>query len=157
MRQRKQGSSLSVHAIAGTYVVLLGMDVDADAAKGLLGFTITRETAGAQGKKKILGSGKHFSSVNGKGDRVRSNEAPIQAFLWGDYEAEPGTTYTYRIVSQYGVPGKLQAREEVAIQITTESREDGVHSIYFNLLQSWRGWQPGVQRSLRPISTLVPG
>lgn len=132
MRKREQTGSLSVHAIAGTYIVLLGMDVSTDAAKGLLGFTITRETPGIQRKKKILGSGRYFASVHPDPQGVLSNQAPIQAFLWGDYEAEPGTTYTYRIVAQYGVPGNLQAGEQVAIRITTESREDSVHSIYFN-------------------------
>lgn len=131
MRNRSQGNGVSVHAIAGTYVVLLGMNIDADAAKGLLGFTITRETAGKSGKK-ILGGGRHFASVHDEDAVHLSDVAPIQTFLWGDYEAQPGETYTYRVVPQYGQPGKLKPGKEAAVTIDTEKREDGVHSIYFN-------------------------
>jgi hypothetical protein len=43
MRIRVRNGSFSVHAIAGTYVVLLGIDADAAALPGLLGFAIERE------------------------------------------------------------------------------------------------------------------
>ena len=131
MRNRKQERSLSVHAVAGTYVVLLGMDIAEDKSKGLLGFTIIRESADEPGKKILMG-GKRFASVPDDGKPVRSDKAPIQSFLWGDYEAQPGKTYTYRVIAQYGQPGKLKAGDEVTVQIETEKPEDGVHSIYFN-------------------------
>jgi phosphatidylserine/phosphatidylglycerophosphate/cardiolipin synthase-like enzyme len=50
MRVRGSRSSLHVQAIAGTKVVLLGMDVDAEARSGLLGFAI-RRTDKADGKE----------------------------------------------------------------------------------------------------------
>lgn len=131
MRKRQQGQALSVHAIAGTYVVLLGMDLKQDASQGLLGFTISRETAGVKGRK-YLGGGKYFASVTTNHDSAPSAKVPIQSFLWGDYEAQPGQTYTYRVRAQYGTPGQLKAAEEVVVTIETEKREDGVHSIYFN-------------------------
>ena len=114
MRSRKQERSLSVHAVAGTYVVLLGLDIAEDKSKGLLGFTIIRETEGEPGKK-ILGGGKRFASVPDDGKPVRSDKAPIQSFLWGDYEALPGKTYRYRVIAQYGQPGKLKAGDEVTV------------------------------------------
>ncbi|MBS0205288.1 MAG: hypothetical protein JSS49_20485 [Planctomycetes bacterium] len=131
MRSRKHEGSLSVHAVAGTYVVLLGMDIAETASTGLLGFTIIRETVGEPGKK-ILGGGKRFAKIHDADEFVRSDQAPIQSFLWGDYEAQPGVTYNYRVIAQYGEPGKLKAGDEVTVQIETERREDGVHSIYFN-------------------------
>ncbi|GIL18919.1 MAG: hypothetical protein DWB56_12370 [Candidatus Jettenia sp.] len=42
MRERNQQGSISVNAIAGTYVVLLGINMKEDACKGLLGFAIER-------------------------------------------------------------------------------------------------------------------
>ena len=42
MRKRSENKGISVHAIAGTYVVLLGLSAEEQAVKGLLGFTIYR-------------------------------------------------------------------------------------------------------------------
>lgn len=131
MRARAVTDDLSVHVIAGTYVVLLGLDVSPDAAKGLLGFTISR-TSNGEAKPKVLGGGKYFSQLHGPASPNLSDTAPIQAFLWGDYEAQPGETYMYRVVPQYGTPGVLTPGQGVEVTITTERPEDGVHSIFFN-------------------------
>jgi hypothetical protein len=42
MRERARQGGLSVHAIAGTYVVLLGFDLPEGDGEGLLGFSIHR-------------------------------------------------------------------------------------------------------------------
>ncbi len=42
MRRRKKTGPLSVHAIAGSYVTLLGIDMDEKRSKGVLGFAIER-------------------------------------------------------------------------------------------------------------------
>ena len=42
MRARKKGNSIAVNAIAGTHVVLLGLDIDASKRAGFLGFAIQR-------------------------------------------------------------------------------------------------------------------
>lgn len=42
MRAREKKDKISVHAIAGTYVVILGIDAEESATEGLLGFAIHR-------------------------------------------------------------------------------------------------------------------
>src|SRR5918998_4575971 len=42
MRKKEKSGPLSVHAIAGTYVVLLGIDMEETASSGVLGFAIER-------------------------------------------------------------------------------------------------------------------
>lgn len=42
MRSRNSAGPLSVHAIAGSYVVLLGLDLARRSTRGLLGFAIER-------------------------------------------------------------------------------------------------------------------
>jgi phosphatidylserine/phosphatidylglycerophosphate/cardiolipin synthase-like enzyme len=130
MRNRAAENGISVHAIAGTYVVLLGLDVDEDKTDGLVGFTIYRDSPDQT--TKLLGGRMYFPGIQDAASINRSDTAPIQAFLWGDYEAQPGTTYTYRVVSQYGEPGKLKAEGGVSVTVTTEQAEAGTHSIYFN-------------------------
>ena len=54
MRVREAADGLSIHAIAGTDVVLFGLDVSPEAAKGLLGFEIERSGGG---RKEFLYGG----------------------------------------------------------------------------------------------------
>jgi phosphatidylserine/phosphatidylglycerophosphate/cardiolipin synthase-like enzyme len=129
-REPKNGTknNLSVRAIAGTEVVLLGLDATPQAAKGLLGFEIKR----TEGKtEKWLAGGKTFRGAAG-GGRADSRSAPIQAFLWGDYEARPGKTYTYTVTPRYGRPGELHDGKPVSVTVTTEGPDDGEHGVFFN-------------------------
>jgi len=34
----------------------------------------------------------------------------VQSLIWGDYEAQPETNYSYRVVAMYGDIGHLQER-----------------------------------------------
>lgn len=43
MQNRSQENGLTVNAIAGTHVVLLGLNLEGEARKGCLGFAIQRE------------------------------------------------------------------------------------------------------------------
>jgi phosphatidylserine/phosphatidylglycerophosphate/cardiolipin synthase-like enzyme len=129
MRERNQGKGLSAHAIAGTEVVLLGLDATREAARGLLGFTI-RRTGG--GPAKWLAGGRTFRDVAAGDERPDSRTAPIQAFLWGDYEARPGTRYTYSVTARYRENGRLVDGETVTVPVTTASPDDGKHDVYFN-------------------------
>src|SRR5205823_5891116 len=104
MRKRSPAKKpISVHAVAGTNVVLLGLNATPKAAKGLLGFKIKRSGGGAD---KWLSGGLTFPGQAG-GAKANSNPALIQTFLWGDYQAKPGTTYTYAVTAAYGGPGKV--------------------------------------------------
>lgn len=134
MRQHCKNGDISVHAIAGTYVVLLGLDVEAEAAKGLLGFTITRTQEGQ--KDVILRGGRGFKGIHSKETlkqaKVYSDTAPIQGFMWGDYTVKPKTEYTYQVVPRFGAPGALESGEVLEVTITTEDPEGETHGIYFN-------------------------
>lgn len=148
MRQRESNDLLSVHAISGTHVVMLGLDATEDALDGLLGFTIRRSGGG---RDATLGGGLVFKGVAAETTEttpgstpargaeppahppsVRSDEAPIQAFLWSDYTAVPGTDYTYEVVPVYGAAGALEPRDGVSVSVRTETPDDGVHGVFFN-------------------------
>ena len=98
MRSAASSGGLSVHAIAGTHVVLFGFDLPKAQAKGLLGFALKR--TGTQPKAKgfyldnflllqandVGPSPDHSSLLN-----------PFQEFVWGDYTLEPGREYEYLV------------------------------------------------------------
>lgn len=132
MRKRASKNGVSVHAIAGTEVVLLGLDAEKSAAKGLLGFSIYRKKG--TGKETPLGGGKIFKDVHSdkKIGSTKSDQAPIQSFMWSDYSASPNTKYTYRVVPVYGKPDALKPGQSVSVIITTEATDDGTHGVFFN-------------------------
>ncbi len=134
---------LSVHAIAGTRVVLLGLDIDETAQKGLLGFTIWRTGPDPKNPKRTqtipLRGGMHFAAADVWYDAEsraalagKSDRHPIQAFLWGDYIAHPDTDYTYEVIARYGKPGALTDGPKATVAVTTEPEADREHSVYFN-------------------------
>lgn len=125
MRKRSRKGDVTVHAIAGTEVVLLGMNAVEKAAEGLLGFRIYRKQEGSDEEPVLLGGGRKFEGHE-EPDRV------IQGFLWGDYVVDPKTTYSYRVVPVYGTPDALVEGKAAEVSITTEHPEDKVHSAFFN-------------------------
>ena len=75
-------------------------------------------------------------SIDGRdhksGNTKSLSKTPIQAFLWGDYAADPGKTYTYTVKPLYGDVDNLKARPGVKVTIVTEDPDDGKHGVYFN-------------------------
>ena len=139
MRLRTSNGKLTVQAIAGTYVVILGMDVEAGATDGLLGFGIERLDK-ASGEEVALPNFLLFAA-NDKGDAPdhSSMANPIQAFQWCDYTATPGQAYTYTVTSKYGAPQALKDGDTVEIEVETEDPDQGTHGIFFN--RGAAGWQ----------------
>jgi phosphatidylserine/phosphatidylglycerophosphate/cardiolipin synthase-like enzyme len=129
-KKTTRANNISVHAIAGTEVVLLGLDAAPQTAEGLLGFEIRR----TDGKKdKWLAGGKTFKgAASPGGGRADSRSAPIQAFLWGDYEVRPRKHYTYTVTPKYGTPGALRDGKPVTVEVDTEDPDDGQHGVFFN-------------------------
>ena len=67
MRKRGENGDISVHAIAGSQVVLLGLNATEQAAQGLLGFAIyKRSTSSAD--EHPLGGGRIFEGVQKPAD-----------------------------------------------------------------------------------------
>src|ERR1700749_1171267 len=104
MRNRSKAGSLGVHAIAGSYVVLLGLDIAKKDTKGLLGFAIERTDPASGDKAGDKAGDKHWlrgmkvfeqaAKDLKPGETVSLRDHPLQSFQWGDYAVEPGHAYT---------------------------------------------------------------
>ena len=134
MRVKVPGQKLTVQAIAGTHVVMLGFDMDPADCDGLAGFAIHRtdpveeEATWLRGLKTFAETDPGLIPPN----TYSTRHHPIQGFTWADYAAEPGRTYQYRVVALKGPPKQLVPFDEVTVEVTTESPESGLHDIYFN-------------------------
>ena len=135
MRRRAERNGISVHAIAGSSTVLLGMDVkDETRLKGLLGFGIKRIDH-TEDESYWLKGFKTFKEKLGKhhpGSLISTRWSPIQGFLWGDYTARPGHEYTYIVTPVYGDPSNITHGTSVQVLVSTEDESCGTHAVYFN-------------------------
>lgn len=138
MRVRSEKNGLSVHAISGSYVIILGFDIVQQAAGDnlhlhqLLGFAIYRIDH-TENEEYWLNGFKTFKGKDAEpGKWVSTRENPIQAFMWGDYTAKPKHEYTYRVVPIYGTPDELREGESVEVRISTEDEDQGTHAVFFN-------------------------
>ena len=134
MRVQKIDQGLTVNAIAGTHVVLLGFDL-ADAKRpGCLGFAIQRADH-TENETYWMSGMKTFEATDpklGPGGQVSSRQHPIQSFQWADYSAKPEHNYTYTILPLYGLPQNLQEGAAVSVEVKTETEIDTPHSVFFN-------------------------
>jgi hypothetical protein len=136
MRKRNERQKLSVQAIAGTHVVLLGINLPEDKCPGLLGFAIRRYDL-TEGEIYWLRGYKTFESIEpnpAEGVQYASRFHPIQGFTWSDFSAKPGYRYKYEVVAMRGTPLDPKEAERVRVTIKTESASvaKSKHSIYFN-------------------------
>lgn len=134
MRKKVKDGDLTVQAIAGSYVVLFGMNIPKNKTAKLLGFAIQRidhaenETTWMRGMKTFEATDPNDSL----GANFSSREHPFQGFQWADYSAKPGRDYTYNIIALRGTPADLKEVEKAKIKIRTESETEGKHAIFFN-------------------------
>ena len=134
MRSRNTADSLQVHAVAGSFVVLFGIDLPKRFTKNLLGFAIER-TDRAKKERYWLRGMKVFEETSRgipPGTSVSLRDHPLQSFQWGDYTAEPDHDYEYRVVALYGTPKNLVVRREVTVTVHTEPVDTGTHAVHFN-------------------------
>ena len=85
MRAYNKTGPLSVHAIAGAYVILLGIDMEEAASEGVLGFGIERIEHGHGNRRAWLQALKVFPDVPVQEGPVSTEEHPIQGFLLGRF------------------------------------------------------------------------
>ena len=85
MRAYNKIGPLSAHAIAGAYVVLLGIDMEEAASDGVLGFGIERIEHGHGNSRAWLQALKVFPDVSTEEGMVSTERHPIQGFFWGDF------------------------------------------------------------------------
>jgi phosphatidylserine/phosphatidylglycerophosphate/cardiolipin synthase-like enzyme len=133
MRRKAQNGPLSVHAIAGSYVTMLGINMEEASSQGVLGFAIERTDHTNENRKDWLAGFKTFPGANiPKGTLVSSHEHPIQSFQWCDFTTRKNHEYTYRVVAMRGTPGALMDGEDVSVRIQMENEDEGTHAVYFN-------------------------
>jgi len=135
MRVKQTTGQLTLKAISGTYVVMLGMDLPKARCTGLLGFAIHR-TDHTEDESYWLEGMKLFPSVVvdfQPGDKVSTRKHPIQAFTWYDLSAKPDHRYTYRVVALNGSPANPTPLETTEVTVNTEtSTIPNGHEVYFN-------------------------
>lgn len=134
MKDRKTKQGLTVQAIAGMHVVLLGMNMKRADCEGHLGFAIHR-TDHTEDEAYWLEGMKTFEETDpgfAPGAKYPTHQHPIQGFTWSDFTAKPGHRYTYRVQALRGTPKKLKKFKEVAVEVRTESEAGGDHDVYFN-------------------------
>jgi phosphatidylserine/phosphatidylglycerophosphate/cardiolipin synthase-like enzyme len=134
MRTRRVVSGVTVNVVAGTHVVMLGLDLNATRRRGCLGFAIRREDH-TEDERYWLRGLKTFADVDpglGPGESVSSRKHPFQAYQWADYTAKPDHEYTYTVVPLSGRPSNLRPGPAVSVRIRTESELGATHSVFFN-------------------------
>ncbi len=134
MRKKRTSKGVTVNAVAGTHVVLLGFDLAAAPRKGCLGFAIQREDH-TEDERYWLSSMKTFEETDpglGPGGQVSSRQHPFQSFQWADYSAKPEHDYTYTVLPLYGKPSKLEEGDAIAVPVQSEPEFGKPHSVFFN-------------------------
>ena len=134
MRRTDKTGKLKLHAIAGTYVVMLGFDMAAADCAGLLGFSVHRtshdedEAAFITGMKCFAATDPGFAA----GAHYSTDQHPVQSFQWADYSAKPGHRYTYRVTARKGTPAALTEFAKAQVTLTTEKESGRKHDVHFN-------------------------
>ena len=155
MRKRVKKGPLSVHAIAGSYVVLLGIDMTESASKGVLGFAVERTDHTNKNRRDWLAGFKVFPGTKIKaGAIVSTREHPLQGFMWADMTTRLAHKYTYRVIAMRGKPGALKEAEEVSVRIDMEDEDVDTHAVYFN--RGVAGSQAYVRKFGNKSPTQVP-
>src|SRR5882757_9223427 len=131
MRAHASNDRIRVTIVAGTEVVLIGIDMASEKPElrsGLLGFSIWKKKAATGGEFEPLFGSRHFRAVpRPPQGNVALSDAPVQDFLWGDYVVDPGTEYVYQVAAAYGRPGDLDHRDPLEITVRTEHPDEGRH------------------------------
>ena len=131
MRVRNSNDTLSVHAIAGTHVVLLGFDVkdyDKKSPEDILS-ALTLDNINASTRSMFVGFAIDRQDCSTK-ESVSFNVT--QKFHYGDYSTLPGKQYEYTVRKKMIKDKNVAYGSPVEVCITTEDPATGKHGIYFN-------------------------
>ena len=120
MRLTKSNAQISVKAIAGLEVILLGFNIPESDKDRLLGFKVLKKIGN---REYLLNDGRKFEGTE---------DSLVQEFLWGDYSVNPNSTYTYTVSAVYGTPENREESEPLEIQVTTEDPSNHEHAVFFN-------------------------
>ena len=131
MRLKVEKHGITLQAIAGTYVVLLGWSMTKQDSKNVLGFAVHR-TDKTENEAYWLEGMKVFKETDPGTQKASLRQHPLQGFTWSDFTAKPGHDYTYRVVSLKGPPTDLQEDADVSVEVTTEVEPNGTQAVWFN-------------------------
>jgi hypothetical protein len=134
MRTRATNGPIGAQAIAGSYVVLLGMNLDEKAVDGLLGFAIER-TDHTEGQRFFLDNFLLLEANDRSGGAEPDHSSlqnPFQDFVWGDYTAKPHHSYTYRVSAMYKAANGPREGDAVELMVQTEGDDLDRHTVLFN-------------------------
>ncbi|CAG9933958.1 phospholipase D-like domain-containing protein [Candidatus Nitrotoga arctica] len=131
MRITKKLGKLTVQAVAGTHVVLLGWSMTKADSRRVLGFAVHR-TDHTEDEAYWLEGIKVFAETDPGTDKASLRSHPVQGFTWSDFTAKPGYDYTYRVVALKGSPKSLIEEDEVEVRVQTEKEDNGLHEVWFN-------------------------
>ncbi|WP_179874038.1 phospholipase D-like domain-containing protein [Rhizobium sp. L43] len=132
----KKVGGFQVFAVSGTNTVSFGIDFDRSTVDGLLGFAIEREDT-VENERYFMYGFKVFESIYPNPDKdlqVSTFSQPVQSFVWDDFTAKDGRTYTYYFHPLKGTPKNLdRSAKAIPITVTTEKLfTNGTHDIFFN-------------------------
>jgi len=130
MRTTAKSGGLTVRAIAGTYNILIGIDLAPAKRKGCLGFTISRTNVTTK-ETRFLPNRITFASTPEE-TKLDTSNSPLQKFRWGDYTTSPATKYRYTVTARYGKPGQLKDGDSVTVTVTTEDPKEHATPVFFN-------------------------
>jgi phosphatidylserine/phosphatidylglycerophosphate/cardiolipin synthase-like enzyme len=125
-----------VFAVTGTNTVSFAIDFSEADPNGLLGFAVERIDPKEDERYYLYGF-KVFRSVvqqPGEGAVVTTFDQPVQSFVWDDFTAKDGRTYTYLFHPLKGKPKKLdRSAPPIAITVRTEPLfSKDTHDVFFN-------------------------
>jgi len=125
-----------IFAVTGTNSVSFAIDFTKAKTQGLLGFAVERH-APEEDEQYFLYGFKFFRSVFAVPTPdilVSTRDHPVQSFVYDDFTAKPGRTYTYYFYPIKGKPKNLdRSAEPIPITIETEPAFSKLkHDIFFN-------------------------
>ncbi len=133
MRKKTTSKGLTIQVVAGTHVVIMGLDLAGPQRKGCVGFAIQREDHEEAETYWMPGMKTFQSTANvGLGGQASSRQHPFQTFQWCDYTAKPDHRYTYTVLPLYGTPERLKEGDAVSVNVTAEVEFGKPHSVFFN-------------------------
>lgn len=132
MRSKASANGVTAVVVAGTEVALIAIDIEDHVRPGLLGFAVWRRDPGSADFIALKGGRIFASQDQSRAVGVPLDKAPLQDFLWGDYEVEPGAEYTYRVAPVTGTPQALVIGNGVEVTVQTETNEGQQQGVWFN-------------------------
>jgi phosphatidylserine/phosphatidylglycerophosphate/cardiolipin synthase-like enzyme len=131
-----QVDGYQVFAVSGTNSISFAVDFTEAETQGLLGFAIERHDP-SENERYFLYGFKVFQSVIAAPTSetvVSTRDHPVQSFVYDDFTAKPGRTYTYYFYPIKGKPKNLdRSAKPIPITIKTEPAFSKLeHDIFFN-------------------------